>query len=164
MSMDNGGTPSVAAENAMQPAHLSPQTQKKRKKIAMVAAYFETVQVFSRFVALMASAATAVDDDAKGCLIVEEQDLEKVVVSDGRFFQAEIISDDKMGYLYANMTPGLKKGNKERSFLGSAILIRKYIQCRLIAICLPIFMEAKRNCKQITFFNSGLESRNFVMT
>jgi hypothetical protein len=49
------------------------------------------------------------------------------------------------------MTPGLKKGNKERSFLGSAVLIRKYIQCRLIATCLPIIMEAKRKCKQITF-------------
>jgi hypothetical protein len=56
-----------------------------------------------------------------------------------------------MGYLCADMTPGLKKGNKERSFLGSAVLIRKYIQCRLIATCLPIIMEAKRKCKQITF-------------
>jgi uncharacterized protein (UPF0371 family) len=94
MSMDNGGTPSFDAENAMQPTHLSSLTQKKRKKIAMATAYFETVQVFSLpvtiFVALMASAA-AVDDDAKGCLVVEEQDLEKVVVGDGCFFQAELI-------------------------------------------------------------------------
>lgn len=34
-------------------------------------------------------------------------------------------------HMCANTTPGLKKGNKERSFLGSSVTVRRYTQCSL---------------------------------
>jgi hypothetical protein len=63
----------------------------------------------------------------------------------------------------ANTTPGLKKGNKERSFLSSAVTVRRYIQWRFALIYHKnIIMAANINCKQTTVFILGWKPYTFL--